>query len=506
MPIDPNAPLSLADARQLLRRAGFGGTPTTINNLLLRTATRGAAADGMLRFPARNLKPIGADMTKVRHSWIRTMFFTAYPLRDKLVLFWHDHFATSAVKVTNPKLMYTQIGLLYLYYKGNFKDFVKAINKDPAMIEFLDTQNNNKQEPNENYARELQELFTLGVKDLNGNNNYAQEDVAQIARAFTGWRRNLTTVKAEFHPSSHDFMANFPSRGPKVIYKNNPAFGAGGAAYAANAGEEGPQEIDTVIDKIFLHQDSDGKNTVARYIANKLFTYLCHSQPTIPVIDEIIAFSSFDTFFDIGALVKGIICHDEFYATEAAPAPYTATTKKSVKWPVDYVMSTLRLLGVRPYAVDFAIRGGSYADVVDHMDAMGQLLLEPPSVFGWDWETSWVSSTTLLARCTFARDVVAARDRNVYGFRPELIKISLSPKVFLIDLTDPTDILTNAAKYLGIDDQLSTDDVAALVTYLRDDGQGGQYTTLDLHDYNIRNTKLYGLFGILLQSPAYQIH
>ena len=115
------------------------------------------------------------------------MVATPHPLQEKLTIFWHDHFATSNEKVDFPRLMGNQNGLLRRFCKGNLKDFVKAINRDAAMMEFLDTVRNVKEEPNENYARELQELFTLGVKDYDGNPNYDQADIVQIARAFTGW-------------------------------------------------------------------------------------------------------------------------------------------------------------------------------------------------------------------------------------------------------------------------------------------------------------------------------
>ncbi len=126
---------------------------------------------------------------------------TRLQLQEKLVLFWHDHFATSYAKVEDIDLMRNQNRLLRLNCKGDFSVLVKAINKDAAMMEFLDTVRNRKRnEPNENYARELQELFTLGVKDLpaRADANYEQEDIVQIARAFTGWGYDGKGV-AELH-------------------------------------------------------------------------------------------------------------------------------------------------------------------------------------------------------------------------------------------------------------------------------------------------------------------
>src|SRR6266404_5397667 len=108
--------------------------------------------------------------------------------------------------------------------RGSFKDFVKAINRDAAIIEFLDTTRNHKDIPNENYGRELQELFTLGVTDLNGHPNYTQEDIVQIARAFTGGDYIYNSGEAVFHDYDHDYMAAFPERQWKTIYKSTGQF------------------------------------------------------------------------------------------------------------------------------------------------------------------------------------------------------------------------------------------------------------------------------------------
>src|SRR5262249_31147775 len=153
--------------------------------------------------------------------------------------------------------------------------------RNAAMMEFLDTVRNFKDEPNENYARELQELFTLGVNDLAGNPNYVQDDVVQIARAFTGWYYDRHG-DAALDPDSHDFMADFPERGPKVIYQQTGGFGSAGRAFTGNG--EGAGEIDAVIDIIFQHTDTDGKKTVARRIAHRLLEFYAHADPATSVV------------------------------------------------------------------------------------------------------------------------------------------------------------------------------------------------------------------------------
>jgi uncharacterized protein (DUF1800 family) len=502
---NPNAQLSTAEARHLLRRAGFGAPEAQVTALVSAQTTRGAAADQLLDFPPGKFKPLGKELEDRQNSWIKRMLSTRHPLQEKLTLFWHDHFATSNSKVDDLKLMGNQNARLRKFCTGNFKDFVKAMNTDAAVMEFLDTVRNFKEQPNENYARELQELFTLGVKDYSGNPNYEQADIVQIARAFTGWDYN-SRGNAVFDPDDeHDYNADYLAiRGPKVIYQTRGGFGPSGRDFTQPAGE-GAVEIDQVIDIIFDHTDTDGKTTVARYIAGKLFTFFAQpypkrpAQPALkPILDELISDSSFDTTWDLGALVRAIFVNDNFYATAVAADPatgFSASDLKSVKWPVDYVVSTLRLLNVRPKSRSEFINGGDFSLLQDLLESMGQILFEPPSVFGWNWDAAWISSATLLARYDFATDVTAARGRGRYNFHPE--------KLVPLSLTDPADIVAAATDVLGITDQLTDTEKAALANYLTDNGTN---PTLDLTDFTTRDTKLNGLFALLLQSPAYQLH
>ena len=486
---DQSTVLTTAEARHLLRRSGFGAPPAKVN--AFAGMTRGAAADKLLAFTPAKFKPNGKDIRTVHNSWIKYMTTAAQPLQEKLVLFWHDHFATSNSKVDFPKIMTNQNFLLRQFCKGNFKDFVKFINKDAAMMEFLDTVRNQKEQPNENYARELQELFTLGVRDFNGAPNYDQKDIVQIARAFSGWDYNNKGVAA-FDPDRHDTTDQFPERGPKLIYQSTGGFGPGGRDYTQPAGE-GPAEIDQVIDIIFQHTDSDGKNTVARYIAHKLFTYLGNAAPTTAVVDTLVADSQFDTTFNIGALVRAIFVNDAFYATDA-PAPFGAGDLKSVKWPVDYVVTTLRLLNMRLKSKYLYVNGGSYASIRDQLNNMGQVLFEPPSVFGWNWETAWISSATLLARYGFARDVTSARGAGRTTFHPE----KLSPELAALtnnSSADPNAIVNAVTDVLGVTDQLTSDDRVTLVNYLT---ENGAHPTLNLTNSDTRNSKLNGVFALVL--------
>jgi uncharacterized protein (DUF1800 family) len=485
-----NSILSAMEARQLLQRTGFGAKPADVAKLV--GVTRGVAVDKMLNFKARPFKPSGRYIENIHDSWLKQMVRTTHPVQEKLVLFWHDHFATSFDKVGSVRWMARQNKILRVHSKGNFKTLLNAINVDPAMMEFLDTQRNRRAEPNENYPRELMELFTLGVFDFNGQPNYLQSDVVQVARAFSGWRYDDGTGKPYFNEGQHDFLSDYPARGAKVIFKVRGGFGAGGHSFVPAAGE-GADEIAAVVDILLTHRDSDGKVTAARRIARRLLEFFCHDGFAVPtqavrdVVDPIVAASAFDSLWELRPLLREIFVHDAFYQYAANPV--------SVKWPIDYVVSTFRLLKMLPRGLYAYVDGGSYRGVRDMLADMGQVILQPPSVFGWDWETAWLNSATLLARYDFARNIAGARGRLPYHLKAEEL---VSPV-----LTDPAQILDAVAAVLGLKDRLSAADRTALLAYLTDDGA---VSSLDLTDYDIRNRKLHGLFGLLLQSPIYQLH
>ena len=493
---DQDTVLDAAAARHLLRRTGFGALPRDV--ALLAGRTRGEAADVVLDFTPKAFTPSGPDFATAVGKWIKYMWKARSPLQEKLVLFWHDHFATGFAKVQNVRLMATQNRTIRLNCKGDMRTLIKAMNTDAAMMVWLDTVQNHKDVPNENYGRELQELFTLGVDDLAGNPNYTQTDVEQIARAFTGWTVDPGNGKVSFDAADHDTIAQFPDRGggTKQVYASTGAF----ATPPRFDQPEGASEIDQVIDVIFRHRDTDLRNTVARRTTRRLLEYFCHggwATPDAGMIQtmdaEIIAPSGFDRTFVIADVLRAIFVHDVFYATMEA-APFSAATVKSVKWPIDYALGTLRLLGVKLKGKHLLVQGGSFTPITDHLSSMGQTLLDPPSVFGWDWETSWISSATLLARYTVARDVTGSRTGGGH-FRPE--------RLVDLDLTQPGDVVDAVTGILGVADQLEPGERQVLVDYLTD---GGVNPTINLHDPTARNIKLNGLFGLVLESAAYQLH
>lgn len=478
------------ELRHMLGRALLGASPKDLKKAKnLVGASRGAAADYVLGLKRKTLKLKPDEPREMHDTWVRHMLKGKSPCQDKAVLLWHDHFATSASVVEYEEAVVEHFRLHYESVFGNFKDYVKAINTDPAMMIFLDTILNKKAIPNENYARELCELFTIREKDLNGVANYTQADIVQIARAFTGW--TIEEDGAFFDADQHDFDAEFSaSRGPKVLFDNAHGFPPGGVSFTT-AGE-GAAEIDTVIEILFAHTDSDGMNTVARAVANKMIEFYCYANPDKADVDAVVAASGFEVTWNLEALMRAIFVHDVFWET-AAGAPYDANTKKSVKWPIDFVVGTMRSIDMKARGRYLYLPGGEYLDLFDHLSNMGQIVGEPPSVFGWDWEESWISSSTLLARYTFARDIGNAR----YGgkFR--------SHKLVNKKLTDPGEIADAAIAALGMTGQFTSAERDDLIDYLTDNGAN---PTLDLKDKYVLNLKLNGLFALLMQSPQFQLH
>jgi uncharacterized protein (DUF1800 family) len=479
---DESSTLTEGEGRHLLRRAGFGVSEKTLAKWVASGVTRGEAADELLRFKPQGFKPNGKSFEDIHDKWLKFMLKTKAALQEKLVLFWHDHFATGISKVGDATLMTKQNALFRRFCKGDFKALMKEVNRDPATMEYLDTVRNTKDGLNENYGREVQELFTLGVKDATGADNYTQEDIVQIARAFTGWRYD---EKAESFLSDnrHDFG------GSKIVYKTTGQFGAAGVDYAA--GGQGPGEIDAVTDAIFQHRDTQGHNTVARRITRRLIEFFGTPNASQAFVDDCVGTGpdAFDATWLVSGVLRRLFTHDDFYLGAGAPG---TTAHKSIAWPVDYVVTMLRTLKVKPKGKELVIAGGGYNAVRDHLIDMGQTLFDPPSVFGWDWETNWISSATLLARYGFVRDLTSARDGGGSSFRPE--------KLVDLTLTDADAVVDAVLAVCGVADALGATEKNALAAYLTD-GAG----PIDLLDDDYRNRKLNGLFALVLESPAYQL-
>ena len=364
--------MSGADAAHLLRRAGFGGSTGEIG--ALTGVERASAVDHVLNVgvnpPASNT-PGGLAHPETENEseyqlwldlvqyWLDRMATVPSPLQEKMVLFWHGHFVSEHRKLNDSRRLWQQNQLFRAHALGDFEALTQAVAVDPAMLLYLDNAFNEAGDPQENFARELMELFTLGV------DQYSQADVVDVARAWTGhglahkwedWGRYY-----QFHGDRHDY-------GQKTI------FGIPGAW-------DGPGVI---------HEICAGARSavMARFIATKVWSFFAYPNPPSWVIDAIAP--AFAATRSISGLVRAVFLHDEFWS---------ATARNGlVRSPAEYVVTTMRSTG----------RSAADLDPQWWMEAMGQMLFNPPNVSGWRPNGYWISTAAVSARSTWARHVAWA--------------------------------------------------------------------------------------------------
>jgi hypothetical protein len=292
--------------------------------------------------------------------WLYCMLQGGHPLREKLTLFWHDHFATSIVKVQDPGCMFRQNCLLRKHALGRFGPFLQAVSRDGAMLLWLDSNSNVKGRPNENYARELMELFSLGV------GHYTEKDIREAARAFTGWRTNGVdfTLDARLHDQGH-----------KTVL-----------------GQSGPWDGGDVV-RIVLEQPA-----AARFLVRKLYRFFV-SERTVPpdALLEPLCASFRKSDYDIAKLVGTILASRHFYSGHAF--------RQRIKGPVEYVLGAVQAVYRRYREEEADYRPLPQEVLVATVEAMGQTLFAPPNVKGWPGGKSWLNTATLLERDNFAAAV-----------------------------------------------------------------------------------------------------
>jgi uncharacterized protein (DUF1800 family) len=371
---DRSHPWDLASVSHLHRRAGFAaawpvlqrdlrdGPSASIDRLLEGepSALDGSPAsdfEAFLDAMAAKLAP-SAELTGLQAIWLYRMIFTPHPLRERMTLFWHGHFATSIAKVQSTALMQRQNNLFRAEALGDFRVLLRAAGKDPAMLIWLDSTINRKARPNENYAREVMELFSLG------RGHYSEKDVQEAARAFTGW----FVIRDEFQvvPRQHDDAVK------QVL------------------GRTGNWTGDD-IPGILLEQPA-----CADWICRKLFRqFISDSQSPSEALLAPLARAFRESNYQIKMLVARILRSRLFFDP--------IVRRRRVKSPVEFTVGTIRALEVVKPTVEAA--GAAEACV-----AMGQSLYAPPSVAGWEGGPAWVNSTTMLARANLALRLLSDDD------------------------------------------------------------------------------------------------
>ena len=382
----PQSTVSRNDAAHLLRRTGFGGSNAELT--ALTGETRETCVNAVMGFADGDAVPQGPDVgqpgwvqneeqwevhTQIIEWWISRMatlanptgvpnpipaVAAASPLQEKMTLFWHDHFACAQEKLFDIEAMWDQMRQFRRMGLGDFRDLVRMVAVHPAMLVYLDNESNVVGSEQENFARELMELYTCGVGE------FTEPDVIAMARAWTG--HNTVGWTGEFWDSTYVYRPGDHDQGQKTLFGMTDNWN--GMVMAGG-------ERDT-IDELVLHSK---QAATARFIARKLFKYFAHRSPSDTLVQNLA-----DVFvaanMSIAALVRAILIHDQFWDA--------ASRWAQVKSPTEYVVSIVKRA---PLAVEnMGLRW--------NMDAMGQTLLDPPNVAGWGSGTYWMSTAAAWGR------------------------------------------------------------------------------------------------------------
>jgi len=383
-------------AAHLLNRAGFGGTPAEIDDLYSRGMD--GAVECLLNAPndedlfprppmmepakrveyQKQIKnaPTEEERVRIKKSffrderaeiialrlwWLNRIRYTTAPLLEKLTLFWHGHFATSNQKVNDPYLMWLQNETMRQHALGKFPVMLKAMSQDPAMIRWLDLNQSSKKHPNENFAREVMELFSLG------EGHYSEMDVTEAARAFTGYRVVPETATFHLATNAHD-------SGMKTFL-----------------GKTGDFTGDQILDLIVLQPQC------ARFIGKRLWQFFVSESPNEKTISEV-ADILLNNGYDIGKTLRVIFRSSLFYSQ--------AIVHHQIKGPVQWMIQTTRMLEIP--LPDAKVLENSMA-------ALGQVLFAPPNVKGWDGGRAWISASSLLYRYNLAAYLLSGKAHILGG-------------------------------------------------------------------------------------------
>ncbi len=362
-PYEPTreAPWNTARAAHLFRRAAFGAdsaqlqeavqlSPQEVVARLFATPPSLESFDQQSKDLA-NFALATSDIDRLAAWWIHRMLYSPYPLQERMTLFWHGHFATGNDKVADVELMYQQNRMLRKHALGNFADMVHEISRDPAMLIYLDSATNRRAHPNENYARELMELFTLG------EGNYTEQDVQQLARCFTGWE--VRRKQFRFNPYQND-------QGEKTLFGQRRAF-------------TGDEAIDLVL----------AQPQVAVFIVRKWFRYFFADEPPAPAEALIPLVEQFrKEQLNITNVLRRMLSSQLFFS------PWVMGQK--VRSPIDFLVTTVR-----------SLRAATNVQLVaEHSGKLGQKLFVPPNVKGWEGGRAWINSATVVGRANAARQIV----------------------------------------------------------------------------------------------------
>ncbi len=407
----------------LMRRTGFGasraeleeraakGYDATVEELIEPQQHGCPQADiyTLLRHQPASLLP-GGQPPGGNINWMFHLVNTERPLEEKMVLFWHHVFATGNSKVDNYDQLLAQIAMFRQLGMGNYRDLLMALAKNPAMIYWLDNNENHKDAVNENWGRELLELFSMGV------GNYTEVDVREASRAFTGWTMAAKIPRQPYgrHPWEFEYLAEDHDEGEKTFL-----------------GHTGNLNGEDIIDIIVQHP------ACHRFIARHLYNFFVADEPQVPAWQieppqdpeaiEALVTSFRESGYEMKAMLRTLFTSDFFKAARFA----------KIKSPAELVVSTLRHMGGESFPRPF------YGwDIAMQPTYMGQDLLNPPSVEGWHTGMEWINSGSLMSRINFVADIVG--DVNRPGVQDIIARLkaqgTLTPEALVdacLDLLGP---------------------------------------------------------------------
>jgi uncharacterized protein (DUF1800 family) len=474
----------------LLRRAGFGARPDelatygelsisdAIDRLVFYERIRDTVDDnigksGFVGTTTRGVFSPASNITDSRQRWLFRMVHSDRPLQEKMTLFWHNHFATGYAKVAgalgategarymaskaseDPAHVRGQLEMLRDNALGNFRDILVNIAKDAAMLVWLDGRTNTRAKPQENFGREIMELFTIGV------GNYTEEDVYAAARVFTGWNLPRQGTAAD-NTQHYEFVyvANQHDVGAKTF--SFPIYANGSKTIPARTAAEGMQDGLDLIEGLAAHPNT------GRFLARKLFKFFVSEfrEPDAAFVERIAAVYQ-QTRYDMRAVVREIFLSPQFWDDASFFARYA--------WPVEFVVRALKDVGWVGFSVN---------DALTPLSNMGQVLYEPPDVSGWDAGTTWFATGAMLARMNFASTLAFNQKFNLASAAKPSARTPESLLAYFQDelVTAPTDGATSAE----------------LLNYLR---ATGPWTGTDAQI----QSKCAGLVHLIAGSPEYQL-
>jgi uncharacterized protein (DUF1800 family) len=460
--------------RHLLRRAGFGASPQELSyyNDIGRSATVEALVDyeqfdddvdafigqaGYVSVTTRGTFSPNTVINDARQRWLFRMVHTARPLQEKMTLFWHNHFATAYSKVAgaygssdatrmmaatpgeDPAKLRGQVETIRAMCMGSFRDLVVAMAKDPAMLVWLDGRFNTRQKPQENFGRELMELFSMGVRF------YTESDVYAAARVFTGWNlRRTTTSRDDLYPV-YEFVYNAANHETAAKTFTFPIYPDGGRTIPSRSAADGMQ------DGIDLITAVAGNPATARRLVTRLWNYFVSEiNPPAEEFVEDLAGTYLSSGYNIRAVMRRLLRSADF----KSEANYF--TKYS--WPAEFVARSLKEVGWNGFTVN---------DAVSQMVNMGQVLYEPPDVAGWEQGPGWISTGGMLARMNLAAQLSRTQATNLVNLVKPVAKTPDAVLSYFIDRLAPAPYddgaynelrayLTAGGAWTGSDTQLRT--------------------------------------------------